>query len=232
MATSFQITLALIGVVVVLGVCIPVWLKKLKLDNKELDYHHPHENSIKNFKLNVNLQTDDESKNLDQLNLPIQEEDDNQLSLFEENDSNDAVGQDIGQEIRPKEIVYKLFIRPKFDIVFSGSKIRQILESKGMHVDRLPVFCKKILIKEQSIVVNVADMYEPGIIELDTIDSSYFKGLVIFMTMGTPRNQELLSTFFELSCEISALLQGELFLDEHVFTEQEFSAYELILLED
>lgn len=232
MATSFQITLALIGVVVVLGVCIPVWLKKLKLDNKDLDYHHPSDKSIKNFKLDVNLQIEDDSKNLDQLDLPIQEEDDNQLKLFEENSPVDTSDQNIDQEIAPKEMVFKLFIRPKFDTVFPGSKIRQILESKGMHVDRLPVFCKKILIKEHSMVVNVADMYEPGIVDLNTIDNSYFRGLVIFTTMVAPRNRELLSTFFELSFEISTLLQGELFLDEHVFREQEFSAYELILPEN
>ena len=148
MATSFQITLALIGVIVVLGVCIPVWLKKLKLDDKDLDYHQPSENSIKNFKLDVNLQTENDSKNLDQLNLPIQEEGDNQLNLFEESGINVADEQNIEQKILPNEIVYKLFIRPKFDVVFPGSKIRQILESKGMQVEQLPVFCKKLLIKE------------------------------------------------------------------------------------
>ena len=232
MATSFQITLALIGVIVVLGVCIPVWLKKLKLDDKDLDYHPPSENSIKNFKLDVNLQTESDSKNLDQLNLPIQEEGDNQLNLFEESGINVADEQNIEQKILPNEIVYKLFIRPKFDVVFPGSKIRQILESKGMQVEQLPVFCKKLLIKEESIVVNVADMYEPGIVDLNTIDSSYFRGLVIFATMGTPRNRELLSMFFELSYEISTSLQGELFLDEHVFTDREFRAYELTLSED
>ena len=232
MATSFQITLALIGVIVVVGVCIPVWLKKIKLDDKDLDYHQPSENSIKNFKLDVNLQAENDSKNLDQLNLPIQEEGDNQLNLFEESGINGAEEQNIEQKIAPNEIVYKLFIRPKFDVVFPGSKIRQILESKGMHVEQLPVFCKKLLIKEESIVVNVADMYEPGIVDLNTIDSSYFRGLVIFATMYPPRNRELLSMFFELSYEISTSLQGELFLDEHVFTDREFSAYELTLSED
>ena len=77
-----------------------------------------------------------------------------------------------------------------------------------MQVEQLPVFCKKLLIKEESIVVNVADMYEPGIVDLNTIDSSYFRGLVIFATMGTPRNRELLSMFFELSYEINTSLQG------------------------
>lgn len=232
MATSFQITLALIGAIVVVGVCIPVWLKKIKLDDKDLDYHQPSENRIKNFKLDVNLQAENDSKNLDQLNLPIQEEGDNQLNLFEESGINGADEQNIEQKIAPNEIVYKLFIRPKFDVVFPGSKIRQILESKGMHVEQLPVFCKKLLIKEESIVVNVADMYEPGIVDLNTIDSSYFRGLVIFATMYPPRNRELLSMFFELSYEISTALQGELFLDEHVFTDREFSAYELTLSED
>ena len=170
-------------------------VKKLKLDDKDLDYHQPSENSIKNFKLDVNLQTENDSKNLDQLNLPIQEEGDNQLNLFEESGINVADEQNIEQKILPNEIVYKLFIRPKFDVVFPGSKIRQILESKGMQVEQLPVFCKKLLIKEESIVVNVADMYEPGIVDLNTIDSSYFRGLVIFATMGTPRTENCCRCF-------------------------------------
>ena len=64
-----------------------------------------------------------------------------------------------------------------------------------MHVEQLPVFCKKLLIKEESIVVNVADMYEPGIVDLNTIDSSYFRGLVIFATMYPPRNRTVVDVF-------------------------------------
>ena len=232
MATSLQITLALIGVVVVLGVCIPVLLKKSKSDESELDYHHPSENSIKNFDIDINLHSENYDKNVNQLDLPIQEENDPQLNLFDEESFDDDLYISGSQEINPKEVVYKLFIKPRFDSVFNGSKVRQILEAKGMQVEQLPVFCKKIMVEENNFIFNVADMYEPGVIDLKTIDNSHFKGLVVFVTMDGPRNRELLSAFFNFSFEISTLLQGELFLDEYIFTKCKFSEYELILRED
>lgn len=232
MATSLQITLALIGVVVVLGVCIPVLLKRSKSHEGELDNHHPSENSIKNFDLDINLHSENFDKNINQLDLPIQEENDHQLSLFDEVCFDDDFNQIGSQEINAKEVLYKLFIKPRFDSVFSGSKVRQILEAKGMQVEQLPVFCKKILVEENSFIFNVADMYEPGVIDPKTIDNSHFKGLVVFVTMEGLRNRELLSAFFNLSFEISTLLQGELFLGQHIFTKPIFSEYELILQED
>ena len=232
MATSLQITLALIGVVVVLGVCIPLLIKKSKTDSNELDYRHPHQNSIKNFDIDIHLHSENESRNLNQLDLPIQEENDHQLNLFDEKSFDDDVKPDSSEEKNSKEIVYKLFVKPKFDSVFSGSKVRQVLEAKGMRVDLMPVFCKKIIVGEQAFVFNLADMYEPGVIDLKTIENSHFKGLVMFVTMEAPRNREVLSIFFDFSFQISTLLQGELFLEGYVFTEQEFSEYELILQED
>ncbi|MDC3067511.1 hypothetical protein OA344_01945 [Pseudomonadota bacterium] len=220
MATSLQITLALIGVVVVLGVCIPVLLKKSKTDGNELNHHHPSENSIKNFDIDINLHSENDSSQLNQLDLPIQEENNHQLNLFDEITSDRVVESNDSQEINQKEVVYKLFIKPRFDSAFSGLKVR------------LPVFCKKIMVGENNFIFNVADMYEPGVIDLKTIDKSHFKGLVIFVTMEAPRNRELLATFFDFSFEIGNLLQGELFLDEYIFTERNFSTYELILQED
>ncbi len=232
MATSLQITLVLIGIVVVLGVCIPVLLKKSKTDGSELNHHHPSENSIKNFDIDINLHSENDGGQLNQLDLPIQEENNHQLNLFDEISSDRVVESNDSQEINQKEVVYKLFIKPRFDSAFSGLKVRQILESKGMYVDLLPVFCKKIMVGENNFILNVADMYEPGVIDLKTIDKSHFKGLVIFVTMEAPRNREVLATFFDFSFEIGSLLQGELSLDEYIFTERKFSTYELILQED
>ena len=112
-----------------------------------MDYHHPSENTIKNFDIDINLHSENYDKNDNQLDLPIQEENDHQLNLFDEESFDDDFYPSGSQEINPKEVVYKLFIKPRFDSVFYGLKVRQVLEAKGMHVEQLPIFCKKIMVE-------------------------------------------------------------------------------------
>ena len=52
MTPSLQITLALIGLIVIISVCIPVW-KKSRSEKDKLKYQRPNQNSIKNFDLEI-----------------------------------------------------------------------------------------------------------------------------------------------------------------------------------
>lgn len=231
MLTPFQLTLALIGVVVILGVCIPVWIRKSRVDKNELEYQRPTQNSIKNFDLDVNLHTDAES--LNQLKLPIQEENEIQLNLFQNTSvENDTVPNEIdNSDMKGK--VFKLFIKPKSAGVFSGEEIRRILENLEMTVEELPVFSKKISTEQHKIFeVNIADMYEPGVIDLNTIDQSNLRGLVIFTTLNLTDNPEALFTFFNFSYEVSSTLSGTLFLGEYVFSQSEFDLFESVALKE
>ena len=101
-----------------------------------------------------------------------------------------------------------------------------------MVVSGLPVFSKKLTIRTQeSLAINIADMYEPGSIELQTIEDRKFLGLVVFADLDFLNDRESLLVFFKFCCEVSGLLQGSLFFGKFKLSEGDFELYKSMLEE-
>ena len=231
MTATLQITLALIGLIVIISVCIPVW-KKSRSERDKLKYQRPSQNSIKNFDLEIKLQSDSDDEGLNQLDLPISEENETQLTLFEEVLSGDEKDQSEAYTFTESNIVCQLFIKPNAESPFLGKEIKRVLEGHGMAVSGLPAFSKKLKIRTQeSLTINIADMYEPGSIELQTIEDRKFLGLVVFAHLDFFNDYESLLVFFKFCCEISALLQGSLFFGKRKLSESDFELYKSMLEE-
>ena len=231
MTASLQITLALIGLIVIISVCIPVW-KKSRSEKDKFKYQRPNQNSIKNFDLEINLQSNSDDEGMNQLDLPISEENETQLTLFDEVLSDDEKDQSETNTVTKANTICQLFIKPDLESFFSGKEIKRVLEGHGMVVSGLPVFSKKLTIRTQeSLAINIADMYEPGSIELQTIEDRKFLGLVVFADLDFLNDRESLLVFFKFCCEVSGLLQGSLFFGKFKLSEGDFELYKSMLEE-
>ena len=112
-----------------------------------------------------------------------------------------------------KSLVITLTIMAKPDRSFSGSSIRETLQTVGMRFGDMHIFHHFGMANQQndSPVFSAADALEPGIFDEDTLDNHTTKGLILFMRLPGPL-EGLVAFELMLSTgqQLAKFLDGEL----------------------
>lgn len=111
--------------------------------------------------------------------------------------------------------IISFFIKPINNRVFLGSDILVAAKCAGLQFGDMDIF-HYMTDESNQAIFSMADMYEPGFFDLDTIQSYVGKGLSVFMQVPTPID-DLLA--FELmqnsSSKCAKMLQGDVYNSEH-----------------